>query len=181
MFALPMRQPGVVVRRVRQITGRAEFAELFLDGAEAPADCRIGAEGEGWAVAMTTLTAERGAGFAALALHRIGEDLALLRHCADAATVEALAVRLETLRWQVRRSIELQAAGRSSPASSMVLKLTWSELLQDAARAGFSTGCPVHLDRWRHVLLDRREITIASGTSEIQRNLIGERVLGLPR
>jgi alkylation response protein AidB-like acyl-CoA dehydrogenase len=184
MFALPMKQTGVRVRGIRQINGRSEFAEIFLEDAEVSIDDRIGAEGEGWSVAMTILAAERGSVFGAIAVKRIGNDLEMLSgHCArgDANGVASLAVRLELLRWQIMRSIEQATAGLDPIRSAAILKVTWSELAQDVVRAGFATSCADHVDRWRDRLLDARETTIASGTSEIQRNVIAERVLGLPR
>ena len=187
LFALPMRQAGVRVRGIRQINGKSEFAEIFLDGATAALGDRIGDEGQGWTVAMTILGAERGSGFGAIALKTIQNDVAVLRgHCAKAREGGApaaarLAIRLELLRWQIMRSIEKGAAGLDALPSSAILKLSWSELAQDVAREGFATGCSDHLEAWRSRELDTRETTIASGTSEIQRTVIAERVLGLPR
>jgi len=186
MFAMPMHQPAVQPRRIRQISGDSEFSEVFYDQAEVDVDCRIGAEGDGWRVAMTILTAERGVGFAALALNELSNLLGLLDHCAQddpAARQEAarLRDRVVVTRWQVMRAIERMGAERDAAPSASIMKLVWSELTQDVIRTGFELDCPQHRDRWRYLELDARSDTIASGSSEIQRNIISERVLGLPK
>jgi alkylation response protein AidB-like acyl-CoA dehydrogenase len=79
------------------------------------------------------------------------------------------------------RAIETAARGADALPAASILKLAWSELTQDIVRRGFESGCPSHAEHWRVRLLDARETTIASGTSEIQRSIIAERVLGLPR
>ena len=186
MLAMPMDQPGVQPRRIRQISRDSEFSEVFYDEAEVAADCRIGAEGEGWRVAMTILTAERGVGFAALALSELSRLLGLLDHCtrddpAARAGAAQLRDRVEITRWQVMRTIERVGADRNPAPTASIMKLVWSELTQEVIGTGFELDCPEHRDRWRYLELDARSDTIASGSSEIQRNIIGERVLGLPK
>lgn len=186
MFAMPMHQPGVQPRQIRQITGNSEFAEVFYDDAKVPMDCRIGAEGDGWQVAMTVLTAERGAGFAALALNRLNEMIQILGHCArgrHAALVarDRLQDCIEVTRWHVMRAVETTAANRNSVPVRSIMHLLTSELAQETVRSGFEFSCPEHLDLWRFLEMDARPGTIASGSAEIQRNIISERVLGLPK
>jgi alkylation response protein AidB-like acyl-CoA dehydrogenase len=186
MFAMPMHQPGVQPRQIRQITGNSEFNEVFYDDARVPVDCRIGGEGMGWQVAMTILTAERGSGYAALSLNDLSEMLRMLDHCAagrPAAQAEAarLRDRVEVTRWHVMRAIEATAGDRDSGPLRSIMRLITSELTQETVRSGFELSCPEHRDRWRYLELDARSDTIASGSAEIQRNIISERILGLPR
>ncbi|MQA87231.1 MAG: acyl-CoA dehydrogenase [Streptosporangiales bacterium] len=191
MLIVDMHAPGVTVRPIRQISGRSEFNEVFFDDVEVPVANRIGAEDDGWRVAMTVLTNERGMAEAANRYVDLMADSRQLLECAGhrpsriggdtLGGVEVYADRVEALRWQVMRAVEKSARGGDWFPSMAVLKLYWSELMQDMASAGLGLGCAEHASWWRRRYLESRATTIYSGTSEIQRNIIAERVLGLPK
>jgi alkylation response protein AidB-like acyl-CoA dehydrogenase len=179
-----MGRPGVSVRPIRQISGMSEFSEVFFDEVEVPAENVLGGVDHGWRAAMTLLTSERGAVEGANKYVELLEDAELLDHCLDRTDGRAarFLTLVEALRWQVMRAIESQSAGEADWFNKMsVLKLYWSELWQDMTAAGLGSGCAEHRDLWRFRYLSSRAATIYSGTSEIQRTIIAERVLGLPR
>jgi alkylation response protein AidB-like acyl-CoA dehydrogenase len=189
-----MHAPGVEVRPLRQITGEAEFNEIFFTDVEVPVANVLGEVGGGWAVAMTTLLHERGTlGFAltgaldvavrkllALARERGVDDPVLLDRVAREW------IELQALRYTNLRSLTtLVQTGIPGPEGS-VAKLRWSEanqrltklaleLLGDEAQVVDGDGY------WQHQQLRSRGNTIEAGTSEILRNIVAERVLGLPR
>ena len=184
MLLVDMDQPGVSVRPIKQISGMSEFSETFFDDVVVPAENVLGGVDDGWRAAMTLLTSERGAVEGANKYVELLEDAELLGHCWPAADgrPERFHALVEALRWQVMRAIESQSAGEADWFHKMsVLKLYWSELWQDMTAAGLGSGCAEHRDLWRFRYLSSRAATIYSGTSEIQRNIIAERVLGLPR
>jgi alkylation response protein AidB-like acyl-CoA dehydrogenase len=195
---LDMHSPGVEVRPLRQITGDPEFNEIFLTDVRVPRDCILGEPGDGWRVAMTTLLHERGTlGFALTAsleaaldqlLRLVGE---LDRH--DPVTLDAVArcwVDLQALRYTNYRSLTtLIRTGVPGPEGS-VAKLHWSEANQRlTSLAQRLQGLSAQLDGdgglwsgfWAYQQLRSRGNTIEAGTSEILRNIIAERVVGLPR
>lgn len=185
MFLLDMKQPGVVVRPIKQISGTSHFAEVFFEDVWVGDEDRLGGDGEGWKVAMTVLQNERGAveGITRYVEMRGDMDL-LLRHCSgtrhESAALE-LDVRLELVRWQVAKAVELVADEVAFTRASSVLKVTWSELWQEITQLGLRVCPPEHREHWRHQYLETRAASIYSGSSEIQRNIMAERVLGLPK
>jgi alkylation response protein AidB-like acyl-CoA dehydrogenase len=192
-FICDMRQPGVTVRPLRQITGETEFNEVFFDSAFVADENVIGRPGEGWNIALTTLMFERpGLGVvSALGMKiALGELAALIRDrglASDAATRRRfgkLVVDVEALRLNGYRGLSrAQHDGVPGPEGSMV-KIQWatanqalSELAADVLGADALTIDPL----WTHRLLRARANSIEGGTSEIQRNILAERVLELPR
>jgi alkylation response protein AidB-like acyl-CoA dehydrogenase len=187
-----MHAPGVEVRPLRQITGEAEFNEIFFDDVEVPVSNRLGEEGEGWQVAMTTLLHERGTlGFALTAALEAGVDRLLdvaREHVnGDAGARERVAtewIELQALRYTNYRSLgAYQRTGVPGPEGSAI-KLRWSEQNQRLTKLGRELlGADGILDDgwWHHQQLRSRGNTIEAGTSEVLRNIVAERVLKLPR
>ena len=185
-FLLDMRQPAIKFRTIRQIAGGSHFSEVFFDDAFIAVDDRVGEEGEGWNVAMTTLTSERGGVEAITRYVEMRGDMdILLRCCAKDAGKLAFAqdfdTRLELVRWQVMKALERVDDDKRFFQATCVLKVTWSELWQEIASFSASLNCRSHEEHWRNQYLETRAVSIYSGSSEIQRNVIGDRVLGLPR
>jgi len=193
-----MHAPGVEVRPLRQITGDPEFNEIYFADVRVPAQSMLGAPGQGWSVAMTTLLHERGTlGFALTAryealLGRLVEAVKFERpdgtRAADDPLVRdqlgQLAIDLEALRFTNYRSLTaLVKTGVPGPEGS-VAKLHWSEANQRlTALAQDVLGANARLDGgfWAYQQLRSRGNTIEAGTSEVLRTIIAERVVGLPR
>jgi len=184
---LPMDLPGIEVRPLRTVLGSSEFAEVFLTDVRVPVANRVGAENDGWRVTNVTLKYERGTAF-------VSELVDAMRLCEDLARVpmeETLAAELghcvaefDAL-WSLTKRNVSQAARGTTGAGAMVIKLAYSE-----ARQRFGELClrvlgrdGLHIDD--NELVEERlrtlSLTIAAGASQIQRNIIGERLLGLPR
>jgi alkylation response protein AidB-like acyl-CoA dehydrogenase len=202
MLAIPMDAKGVDVRPLRQMTGDYEFNEVFLDYVKVPVENLIGPENDGWRVANTTLANERGASFVwkeQVLLEAASAGLA--RACAhqgrtkDACVRQRLAqswIDAEIFRLHNARTLHLLSRGEEIGAESSVVKLFWADasrrlydtataLLGPAALLMPDDGGALDRGRWARGLLATRANSIMGGTSEIQRNIIGERVLGLPR
>jgi alkylation response protein AidB-like acyl-CoA dehydrogenase len=186
-----MKAPGVEVRPLRQITGEAEFNEIFFTDVEVPQENLLGEVGQGWQVAMTTLLHERGTlGFALSAaldanVRRLVE-LARERKPTGAARDQVARewIEQQALRYTNYRSLTtLVKTGIPGPEGS-VGKLHWSEQnqrLTKLARSLMGADGLVDDGYWHYQQLRSRGNTIEAGTSEVLRNIIAERVLGLPK
>ena len=177
-----MKLPGVEVRPLRQMTGGSEFDEVFLDEVRVPAACLLGPEGEGWSVAMATLTNERGhIGSASISLRRRLDRMAADLDAAGGAvardTVASLVARGEALAALGNRQ------GAVASVASSLSKLGVTELLFDAAMARVGTaGAAAMLEGpAAQGLLGAPAGRIAGGTTQVQKNIIGERILGLAK
>ena len=192
-----MRSPGVEVRPLRQITGESEFNEIFFTGVEVPADDILGEVGGGWQVAMTTLLHERGTlGFALQAALevQVRKLVALARdRGADQLQRDRIAhewSEMQALRFTNARALsQLVKTGLPGPEGS-ISKLVWSEANQRVTKLALELLGPdaalaeenaPYGGYWQHQQLRSRGNTIEAGTSEILRNIVAERVLGLPK
>jgi alkylation response protein AidB-like acyl-CoA dehydrogenase len=187
-----MHSPGVEVRPLRQITGEAEFNEIFFNDVEVPVTNRLGDEGQVWQVAMTTLLHERGTlGFALTASLETSVnkllEVAPERVNGDEALRERIAtewIELQALRFTNYRALgTLQRTGIPGPEGSAI-KLRWSEQNQRLTKLGRELLGPEGIlddGWWHHQQLRSRGNTIEAGTSEVLRNIVSERVLGLPK
>ncbi len=189
-----MHSPGVEVRPLRQITGEAEFNEIFFSDVEVPAENVLGEVGGGWAVAMTTLLHERGTlGFALVAaLESQLQKLVALAKERGATELQRDAIAREWIGLQAVRYTNYRAlttlmkTGIPGPEGSGA-KLWWSEANQRVTKLALELLGPEATvlaegdGYWQHQQLRSRGNTIEAGTSEILRNIIAERVLGLPR
>jgi alkylation response protein AidB-like acyl-CoA dehydrogenase len=192
-FLMDMDQPAVQVRPLRQITGESEFNELFVEGARIADDCVIGGVGNGWKVALTTLMNERAglAFFLQVRLRRLLDDLideaaarGLLDDDVVADKLGALHVKAEILRLTAYRGLTaIEKYGQPGPEGSLT-KWMWSETNQQLVQVAAELLGPDALvsgSRWGYELLRARGNSIEGGTTEILKNIVAERVLGLPR
>jgi alkylation response protein AidB-like acyl-CoA dehydrogenase len=209
MLLLDLHSDGVDIRPIKQISGETEFCEIFLNDVSVPADFLVGGENDGWRTAQTTLATERGVGVVGLQqqLSKLFEFLVSTAKDVPSATADralddpavqhrliALYSEIIILRRMCRRMLqELNDTGAAGPQSS-IIKLFYSELLQRATEFGVELG---GLDAqqnsvalqgaswtsgiWMIDHLKSWAWTIGGGTSEIQRNMISERTLMLPR
>ena len=186
LLLLDMHAPGVSLSPIKQISGSQHFSETFFEDVFVADEDLVGAEGEGWRMAMTVLANERGTVEGITRYVEIRADMDLLQQCCARPgeaedRLRELDTRVELVRWQVSKAVARQEDPQSYLRSSMVLKVTWSELWQELTSLAATLSCPAHRAHWRHQYLESRSATIYSGTSEIQRNIIAERVLGLPK
>ena len=188
---LPMDLPGIEVRPLKTVLGSSEFAEVFLTDVRVPVANRVGAENDGWRVTNVTLKYERGTAFVSELVDsiRLAEELARSRHpnaivVFDEHELGRCIAEFDALWALTKRNVSQSSRGTTGPGS-MVMKLAYSE-----ARQRFGEVCmkalrrdALHIDD--NELVEERlrtlALTIAAGASQIQRNIIGERLLGLPR
>ncbi len=203
---VPMDQPGIEIRPIRQITGTAEFNEVFFDGARTTADLCVGNPGDGWKVAMGTLAFERG-------VLTLGQQMAFQREFqtildaakANGSLYEAVLrqriaqtwSRLRIMRWNALRALRVDE-NVALPREAMINKLYWANLHRDMGELAMDVlGAEAMLTRYSEadegdagdlemssehkLFFFSRSDTIYGGSDEIQRNVIGERALGLPR
>ena len=192
-----MRQPGITVRPIRQMTGESEFCEVFFDGARAPLADRIGAEGDGWKVAMGLLGFERGISTLAQQMQFRNELTEIIRIARESGKARDPLLRqrladahigLKIMRYNALRMLSGSNSGQLS-APAYTYKLYWSlwhRRLGELAMDVLGPRGEVGLDAERfgpltHLFLMSRADTIYAGTNQIQRNIIAERALGLPR
>jgi alkylation response protein AidB-like acyl-CoA dehydrogenase len=180
---LDMRSPGVDVRPLRQMTGDAEFDEVFLSGVEVPVERLVGPLHGGWGVAMSVLTDERGhIGTAAVGLERRLERMASMGRGRELSPAGRGRLAELVARGHAYRSLAARQ-GPDATTSASLLKLGITELGFDAALLGGElTGVDAILTGAdASAMLAAPGGRIAGGTSQVQRNIIGERLLGLPR
>jgi hypothetical protein len=202
---MPMDSPGIEIRPLRTIAGTLEFAELFLNEVRVPVGNRVGEENDGWRVTMVTLSFERGTAFVGellecmrllRALRRLAERLGLLEDAGVARRIGHLVAAFDAL-WALTKRNVSEAARTGVPGiGGSVFKLSFSEQSQalgDLAlevldRAALcadpllgTDGTPLGNDEQLAAWYKAISSTIAAGTSQVQRNIVGERILGLPR
>jgi alkylation response protein AidB-like acyl-CoA dehydrogenase len=199
-LVVAMDQPGVEVRPLTQITEEREFNEVFLTDAFVPDEHLVGTEHDGWRVATATLSHERGVNPRQLVIHsQLIEELLRLAAGTGGFDDPRTATRLAQAWAEVRifqlhnwRSLSRLAAGSDVGPEGSALKLYWSEMsqrLHETALGVLGPAAPLWHDardnpgegRWQRSWLYYRAASIFAGTNEIQRNIVGERVLGLPR
>jgi alkylation response protein AidB-like acyl-CoA dehydrogenase len=196
VFVVDMTAPGVSVQPIAQINGAHEFCDVFFDDVEVPEDALIGEPGQGWAFAMTALGFERSVNFLAGQLkliREIDELIAQMRaHAADVPSrlkdrLVTIHLKAEQLRAAMAYHVEFLSNGGEPGPPNSATKIFWSELWQEVADLGAELEAEVPGSRegatidWTEFYVYARVGTIYAGTNEIQRNIIAERALGMPR
>ena len=197
-FLVKMDQPGIEVRPIQQITGTSEFNEVFFDDAECGADDIVGRPGDGWKVAMGLLGFERGVSTLGQQMafqNELDQIVALARDngaAGDPAIRQRIAqahIGLKLMRYNAMRMLSGSGDG-SLQKEALIYKLYWAswhrelgELAMDVlgSECDILEGAPYELSRLQSMYLFVRSDTIYGGTNQIQRNIIAERGLGMPK
>jgi alkylation response protein AidB-like acyl-CoA dehydrogenase len=193
---VPLDQPGVEVRPIVQLTGDSEFNEVFFDDARTDASLVVGQPGDGWRVAMGTLTFERGVSTLGQQIEYARElsgvvELAKRNGTADDPLIRERLTRswagLRTMRSYALATMDVEGGGRAAGKDN-VSKLLWAnwhrelgEIAMDVVGKAGLVLADGDFDEWQRLYLFSRADTIYGGSNEIQRNIIAERMLGLPR
>lgn len=193
-FIVDMSLPGIEVRPLVTLTGDADFAEVFFNDVQVPADALLGPVNKGWQIATTTLSHER-AGAARLytemqmRLADLVADLAeipidgrpALEEPTTLQRLGEIALRIKYLEVLCQRSISATLHGDDAFGSASLAKTIWGEVGQDIATLAFDLlGSHAAGRRWADYRLTSRSLTIAGGTTQINKNITAQRVLGLP-
>lgn len=186
VFLADMKSPGISLSPIKQISGSQHFSETDFDDVFIPDSDLLGGEGNGWGVAMTILKNERGTVEGAVRYIEIRADMDLLVNCCAKdgeykELIQNLDTRAELVKWQVSKSVAREGDQARFFAATAGLKVIWSDLWKEIANLGIKISCSTHRAHWRHQYLESRSASIYSGTNEIQRNIVAERVLGLPK
>jgi alkylation response protein AidB-like acyl-CoA dehydrogenase len=188
-FALDMEAPGVEVRPLTQMNGDTHFNEVFMDRVAIPDADRIGEPGDGWRIAITTLTHERnsiGAGWGAVTRAHVldlARQAGVTNDPVRRQQVASLVSRLEINRMSSLRAKAAARAGKPPGPEGSGAKIRNSEFLRDLSRFAVDVLGPEGVTgdgTWQTLFLTGPSFAIRGGTDEIQRNILGERVLGLP-
>jgi alkylation response protein AidB-like acyl-CoA dehydrogenase len=196
-FLVPLNQAGIDVRPMRDMAGGEHFCEVFFDGARTATDLIVGEPGDGWRIAMATLSYERGTAFIGQLKRYAAEFERLVGVARDRGRLTEAAVRqrlaasyigLELMRFGLFRTVTALVNGDHPGPEASIGKLQWSQWHQALGELAMELLGPdaiVDGDGERHDLqhsfLFSRAHTIYAGSSQVQRNIIGERVLGLPK
>jgi alkylation response protein AidB-like acyl-CoA dehydrogenase len=197
------RSEGIVRRPIRQMTGDEEFAEIFLQDVKIPVGNRLGEENAGWRIAQTTLTSERGLTILELCerlfcarwrlLATLGEKNGIVQDDQFRREAVDVFVKIDALRALVGDMMVKLMAGKDIAGSASFVKLLYARVLREFTALGERAGGSAHLfsgftlgggyetGNWAFDFMNSYQWTIAGGSNEVQRNIVAERVLGMPR
>ena len=189
---VPLDQPGIEIRPIVQLTGDSEFNEVFFTDARTDADLVVGEPGDGWRVAMGTLQFERGVSTLGQQIRYARELSGLVEFAKKSGAAEDPLIRERLTRaWaglQAMRSFAMATMDDELPGQDSVSKLLWANWHRDLGELAFDIEGKAGMvladgefDEWQRLFLFSRADTIYGGSNEVQRNIIAERVLGLPR